>query len=94
VAGRFCGECGRELPEPGALCPTCPQIDSRRRAVVNRYAGQLAEFRAIDAVEHAAQLAEQSQAAETALARAAEALPALELAETAALAGSVASAVD
>jgi len=49
----FCGECGQELPAPGEACPVCPQLDVRRRAVLVRYQGQLAELRAIDSAENA-----------------------------------------
>jgi hypothetical protein len=49
----FCTSCGRELPGPGEECPACPQLDARRRAVVARYSGQLAELRAIDTAENA-----------------------------------------
>jgi hypothetical protein len=48
----FCGECGQELPSPGAACPSCPEIGERRREVMRRYASQLAELRGIDAEEN------------------------------------------
>lgn len=49
----FCTECGQELPGPGEQCPACPRLDARRRAVIARYSGQVAELRAIDADENA-----------------------------------------
>jgi hypothetical protein len=48
----FCTSCGQELPGPGEECPACPQLDQRRRAVVARYSGQLAELRQVDADEN------------------------------------------
>lgn len=58
TAGLFCTECGLELPAPGEPCPSCPQLDDRRRAVVARYQNQLAELRDVDAQENAAALRE------------------------------------
>jgi hypothetical protein len=55
-AALFCTECGQELPAPGEECPACPQLDARRRAVVARYADQVAELRAIDTAENATAL--------------------------------------
>jgi hypothetical protein len=49
----FCTSCGQELSGPGEECPACPRLDARRRAVVARYSGQLAELRAIDTAENA-----------------------------------------
>lgn len=48
----FCTSCGQELPGPGEPCPACPELDERRRAVVARYSGQLAELRQIDTEEN------------------------------------------
>jgi hypothetical protein len=59
----FCTECGQELASPGAPCPACPQLDDRRRAVMARYQGQIAELRAIDSEENARALAEAAGAA-------------------------------
>lgn len=58
TAALFCTECGLELPAPGEPCPSCPQLDDQRRAVLARYQHQLAELRAIDAAENATALRE------------------------------------
>jgi hypothetical protein len=50
---KFCTQCGRTLPEPGALCPACPQLDARRRAVVLAYRDQVEALRDIDAADNA-----------------------------------------
>ncbi len=83
---RFCTGCGKELPEPGALCPACPQVDARRRAVISSYRGQLEALRDIDAAEHAAELLARAQSARAEYSRAEDGTGQLEAAAKSALA--------
>jgi hypothetical protein len=63
TAALFCPHCGAELRSPGEACPSCPEIDERRRAIMRRYASQIAELRGVDADENAKALRDTAGAA-------------------------------
>jgi len=87
-AALFCTECGGELPGPGEECLACPQLDARRRAVVARYSGQVAELRAIHADENAKALQDAAGRARALVTPVRAAVKTAEAAVTAAVAAS------
>jgi hypothetical protein len=63
----FCPDCGQKLPAPGGMCPSCPQFDAERRAIMADYRHQLDRLRAVDVAENAQLLRESATRARRAV---------------------------